>query len=310
MKTTFFNIIIVIIFNCLIQTVKSQTQPLMTNAEIYDFNIGDIFETKIGGYSTPPTYSVDTIINKYYSTGLDTVFYIANSYSYTYPACPPPCTGSPSTLLGHIFYYTHLSDTVGKGLGKKPYDLSCIDTAGYTGTWVDTTYHNPDFCNAITTEIKFMNNGPILYDSCYIYFEPFYGYDIYGKGLGWISHYYNTCSMGFTNCESGTRLVYYKKGSNSCGSYSPIYVTGVTEMTTAAAQLDIYPNPVNSMLTIKTNTTDLQIIDLYDINGKHLIHKTINGTAELEVNHLENGIYTLSIKNKSSVINKKIIIAH
>lgn len=310
MDNKIVNIIISIIFTCLIQVTKSQSLSLMTNAEIYDFNIGDIFETKIGGYSTPPTYNVDTIINKYYNTSTDTVFYIVNSHSYTYPACPPPCTGSSSSYLGHIIYYTHLNDTVGKDLGTKPTDYTCIDTAGYTGSWVDTTYHDPNFCNTITTEIKFMNNGPILVDSCYTYFEPYYEHYIYGKGLGWISYYYNTCSNGAPNCESGKQLVYYKKGSNSCGTYSPIYVTGVSEMTITDEQITISPNPVNMVFNIKTNSEDQQIIDLYDINGKHLLNKIIYSTADIEVNNLESGMYTLSIKSKSGVINKKIIIAH
>lgn len=300
----------VAILSCSTTIVKAQSLPLMTNAEIYDFNVGDIFETKTGGYSTPPTYTLDTIINKYYSSGMDTVFYVLNTHSYTYPGCPPPCTGSSFSSLGHISYYTHLNDTVGKGLGKKPYNLNCIDTSGYTGTWVDTTYQDPNFCNTITTEIDYMNNGPQLIDSCYTYFEPYYGYDIYGKGLGYISHYYNTCSNGFPNCESGRQLVYFKKITGSCGTYVSLTVTGISEIEFTPEQVTFYPNPSNGVFTIKGNAINNQIVELYDINGKHLLSKTISDTSEIDASFLDNGIYTLSIRSSEGIIYRKLIIVH
>ena len=47
MRTKLFLVCISIFFNIFFSSLKAQT--LMTNAEIYNYNIGDIFEIKMGG---------------------------------------------------------------------------------------------------------------------------------------------------------------------------------------------------------------------------------------------------------------------
>ncbi len=57
-----------------------------------------------------------------------------------------------------------------------------------------------------------------------------------------------------------------------------------------------------------TNFTDKQIIDLYDVNGKHIFNKNVTGTTEIDANALDNGIYTLTLKNNLDSMDKKLII--
>jgi hypothetical protein len=286
-----------------------KSQSLMTVGEIYDYNIGDVFITKFGGYSGPPTYFKKVILNRYNNPANDSVMYIYDAYSYTPPSCPN-CTAIYDTIYGDTLIYTNLTDTMGAGLGAKIHywNGNCIDTAGYTGVWLDTVINNPVFCNKLTTRISRMENGPQLVDSCYSYFEPFYGYEEYGRGIGQISYYYNTCSTGIVpNCELGAILLYYKKGNDSCGT-QPI-MSGINDLKLTNT-LSVFPNPfftethfyffeeqINSSLII-TNILGEEVKKLF-FSGRQLT---------LEKGELTNGIYFAHIKNGNKSALTKLII--
>jgi hypothetical protein len=71
----------------------------------------------------------------------------------------------------------------------------------------------------------------------------------------------------------------------------------------------VYPNPTTSLFSVETNSQEKQTIDLYDINARHILSKNINGTTEIDVSNLDNGIYNLTIKSNTSVTYKKLIVA-
>src|SRR4030095_11760493 len=81
----------------LLSLADVNSQSLMTVQEIYDYNIGDIFIRKEGGYYAPPTYRKSIITNKFFSSGLDTVFYNYDSYAYT-PPWSPTCPAVYDTV--------------------------------------------------------------------------------------------------------------------------------------------------------------------------------------------------------------------
>lgn len=87
-------------------------------------------------------------------------------------------------------------------------------------------------------------------------------------------------------------------------------VSGINNIQ-AVNEINIYPNPANGQFTIETNSHEKQSADLYDVNGRHIFSKSISGKAEINVSNLDNGVYTLTIKNStgSGVINKKLVIA-
>ncbi|MEO8761377.1 MAG: T9SS type A sorting domain-containing protein [Bacteroidia bacterium] len=70
----------------------------------------------------------------------------------------------------------------------------------------------------------------------------------------------------------------------------------------------VYPNPTSDFFTIETNTLENQLIDLYDVNGRHVLNKTISGKTPVDVKNLDNGVYNLIIKNSSTIFNKKLVI--
>ena len=283
----------------------------MTVGQIYNYSIGDIFIRTGGGIFAPPTITTTTMTNKYFSSLLDTVFYISNSTSYTSQACSL-CVATYDTSYNDTTYYTNLNDTVGAGLGTKLHEWypGCIDTAGYTGIWVDSVYYDTTFCNKLTTWISRMDNGPQLTDSCYSYFEPYFGYDVYGEGIGWRSHYYNTCSQGFPYCEETGHLLFYKKGNDSCGLRPIIPIpTSVAEFEFENS-FKIFPNPFSLQTQIaffeEQNNSEIRITNFL---GEELRRFNFSGRQlTLESNELTNGIYFLTVSNSNGKFTTKIIV--
>jgi len=94
--------------------------------------------------------------------------------------------------------------------------------------------------------------------------------------------------------------------------------TGVTSLKTSftivstkiedskAEAINIYPNPTKNDLTVKMKS--IQTISLYTIEGHLVLMQDINGdSAQLSLENIPNGLYTIQIKTNNSVINKMIV---
>ncbi len=105
----------------------------------------------------------------------------------------------------------------------------------------------------------------------------------------------------------------------SCLTYvSPV---DTTEDTTGVAvfvlsgieSLSIYPNPTNDFVTVTFNKTKSTAhYTLFDIEGKVLVSKELNGSAvknaeQIDLSLLANGVYILQLRTDGITTNKKII---
>ena len=72
--------------------------------------------------------------------------------------------------------------------------------------------------------------------------------------------------------------------------------------------MSIYPNPVDTILTIETSTniTD-KIVSVFDINGKRVITQKMGSNNTLKVSHLASGIYFLRLESKGKSMKRKFI---
>ncbi len=71
----------------------------------------------------------------------------------------------------------------------------------------------------------------------------------------------------------------------------------------SALGIVVYPNPTKDIITIETR---LNIeIELYDVMGKKLVQE--KNIKHLELSHLSNGIYNLTIIHKGVRYSKKVI---
>ncbi len=85
--------------------------------------------------------------------------------------------------------------------------------------------------------------------------------------------------------------------------------TGNIEYFNEKQNTNIYPNPASNQFFFDANTTDILIVDLFDVNGKHVYSQNISNKSIINIASLDNGIYTMIIKSDGHVTNKKLVIA-
>ena len=105
----------------------------------------------------------------------------------------------------------------------------------------------------------------------------------------------NTATHAYPLCATGN--------SNGC----PV-ATGLKQLTNNANTIIVFPNPTSDQFYIEANTIDKLIVDLYDVNGRHVFGATVNDKETISTTTLDNGAYSLTIKTTDRLINKKLVI--
>ena len=171
-------------------------QSFLTNAQVFDFQPGDVFQTKFesGGLwsSNPPAYQTDTVLSRYDAPGLDSITYVIKRWLLAYsstPNTPPSVTQALDTLI-----ITDLAGPAPQFIGEymcPPLidSLGTIDEACGRSTW----FQYPT-------------------DTCYF------------EANGWISWVIAGCggpyySYGWDQMFGSHRLVYFQKGTEPCGTF-------------------------------------------------------------------------------------------
>lgn len=123
-------------------------------------------------------------------------------------------------------------------------------------------------------------------------------------------------SLGITVDKSGN--VFFC--DNHINNFSPTYrirkltpsiTTQISEISNINDTLSVFPNPSNGNFTIKTSKMEKQSLQLFDLNGKLILsQKILSDKIDIDISTLNDGVYTLIIKNFNSVIIKKIVIVH
>ncbi len=76
--------------------------------------------------------------------------------------------------------------------------------------------------------------------------------------------------------------------------------------------INLFPNPSNDKVTVRWNNMEAKetTITVVNVNGKVLLRKSVNNERqqELEISGLKPGVYIVVLKNKMTVMKKKIII--
>ncbi|MFI5141266.1 MAG: T9SS type A sorting domain-containing protein, partial [Bacteroidia bacterium] len=269
----------------------SSAQTMMTNRDVYDFNIGDEFQTRVFG--APPNATRYSIVGKRFSANNDTVFYrrLFNSYSSMadYSTSPPHLVYSTSTNTDSV-YYPDL-DTLVNSPGKNWVVYAC-------DSYRDSLYYSPTFCNDLIYEMWAVKSTNCAVEKI--------GYNYsYGKGIGQVLYYYNNTGNNF---QSRYDLFYYKKGNVTCGTADTSGFTSINKINLATPIINIYPNPAQNNFTIETNASEKQTLQLFDVNSKLILIQSINNKTTIDVSHLNAGVYNLNITNSQGVLNKKLII--
>lgn len=108
-----------------------------------------------------------------------------------------------------------------------------------------------------------------------------------------------------TPATAGTyTLTYTYTNGNGCSASTSQTITvgtcvGIEELQAAAVKL--YPNPVQDVLHINTNTTELKTVEVYDMVGKKVMAITSSETViTIDSRELTTGMYTVRIQTANS----------
>ncbi|HXU27590.1 MAG TPA: T9SS type A sorting domain-containing protein, partial [Bacteroidia bacterium] len=119
----------------------------------------------------------------------------------------------------------------------------------------------------------------------------------------------NGTSATYTATANGVYQVEVFNASN-CSSISATYTVsgmGIASVT-AAKNVNVYPNPASSFITVATDTK-ISLIEMYDISGKVIISEIPStNTHTIQLNGVEPGIYFLKTEKNNQISVQKIIV--
>lgn len=246
--------------------VRSNAQPLMTIGEVFDFEIGDEFQTKWDGWHTGiygPRTDRYKVIGKSYSTNSDTVFYTMIKDGYQWVDLPPAtCNYWSYTITS---FYTHLDSAISY------YDdrfLMFPNNLHYSG---------PD-CGIVS--MNGWNYNWASYD----------WWKTYGKGLGLISEGYIQIPTG-----SWTNLFYYKKNGIPCGTPD---LTGVgIDEKVSVSDFTITPSYATTSIHLKNRSNQPKYqCELFNSVGQLISQTEFFGEDnDLFISYFKTGLYVIHI---------------
>lgn len=103
------------------------------------------------------------------------------------------------------------------------------------------------------------------------------------------------------------------RANNDCGESLSEIFTFTTEDFNGIAELvidglKIYPNPVNDLLFVEMNSSDIFSAEILNMQGQVLLEKTLQNSQSINVADFPNGVYWMKISNDNGVVTKKIIV--
>jgi hypothetical protein len=75
------------------------------------------------------------------------------------------------------------------------------------------------------------------------------------------------------------------------------------------SELTIYPNPSSDKFSIESSTSNINKLELFDMNSKLLITQNFKNKAMLDVTGLKEGVFLLCIHSMNGVFYRKLVVA-
>lgn len=260
-------------------------QELMTIGEVFNFEIGDQFQTEGTADHQPPNADRITITGKYFSLDNDTLFYIRFHDSYYSEVI----WGENPYLEYHFWTKT---DTV--FYSNLDSSLLHLDSGFEQSQYIETSN---ELCDSLINGCAF-EAGPDFENDNFV--------NEYGKGLGkTYAYFYSGEAQAIAWRNS---LFYYKKGGFACGVPDTLTV-GIEEINNQESLITIFPNPSSSVINIKNETQfDKLQCAIVNSQGQVILSQQLNGKEDiLNINQIAKGIYFLQIKSGNHLTIRKFI---
>jgi hypothetical protein len=279
-----------------------------TLMEIYNFAVGDVFETSFtadaGLYQT---YTLDSILSKTATTYNASYTGIEHIESTVTDISTTPVTRTTTYGTG---VYTANGDTS----RLLSYTLPEEWDGGYLLHYFPKQQLISPGCDTSDSyeiDVDYKGTG-LVYTG--VALLPSYAFSTYSMGYGMTSKINNEV----LSSESLSLIYYYKHmlvaDSSGCGNFADIIPERVPSIS-ANSIITALPNPANNYVNITANklfganTT----IKLCDVNGRCVFQSSIDGKSTVSINtsSVPGGLYMIIIQDNFGVIYKeKIVVTH
>jgi hypothetical protein len=284
--------IFLLLFSAFLTPFNSRAQTHLTNRQVYDFNVGDVFETESQGDNSVPTYRITKVLQKWTSVTSDTIYYVDSAFSYvpwTWVGPGSYSAGKDTTLI------TQLDSNVALGGGVS--NCSC-------NKMKDTVYNDSIYQCGRKVEWRLPDTS--CTNHC---FEPVTMSQEAIEGCGAGYGYYNDLTVPM---YSKYVLIYYKKGTETCGSY----YLGVEDIKNNTQSVKVYPNPATDKFTLAVQSTKPLLngrVEVYNVLGEMVYTSSVNpsegGTSNttISLSGQTAGVYFVKLISDTGVNVVKVI---
>jgi hypothetical protein len=81
------------------------------------------------------------------------------------------------------------------------------------------------------------------------------------------------------------------------------------EYSEISSEFNVYPNPASEMITIETNSSELNVVEIHSISGALMFSQEITAPyTEFNISELKDGLYLITLRGSSRIFTKKLII--
>lgn len=264
-----FWVIPIVIF--LVSSSTLQSQEISTVAEVYNFEVGDVFHRENSEFDLYGGFyelTNETVISKEYSTSGETLFYIFDV------DCRYHSSENPNFVYSTYTYtlaFTSLNDLVNSGN-------------------IDYVSSNPE-----------LYNGRIINYYQIDFFEGWRKYRfVEGCGLAYYDYMYGAYAGGVHK-----ELLYYYKNGEEWGT--PNIAVSTEESLALDNSIHVFPNPAGDHIYLQTdnnNSGDLEILSLSGITVKKA---KLSTNQKIDISELSPGIYILKLEQEGKQIFKKLL---
>lgn len=262
----------------------ASSQNYLTIGQVYNFNVGDEFETAnyMMGYG-PTYYQFCIVTKKWYSLSHDTLYYRDSVIDYN------------AAFLNIITAGYHISVDTSHITNLNGWAKQDTTPNDCSPTW-DSVYYSTSqpYCGDTVWE-----RGP--YRSCWsLLFNPNVTQSWVVEGCG--GPYWISSSPDINDNEQTYvyELIFYKKGNDSCGTRVPL-ISSVPGVATLQVEGRVFPNPSKGVFTFRIMKEYLRMysIEVYDVMGEKIIQSSLpasslgqmDGNMLIDLTSQPDGIY-------------------
>jgi len=92
--------------------------------------------------------------------------------------------------------------------------------------------------------------------------------------------------------------------TNGC----PVTATGIAPINNTLTPVKIMPNPNNGIFTLESSEPYLQSVEVFDADGRLVLHLMVSGEKEIDASVLNKGVYYLNVRSNQKSSTSKLVI--